>query len=228
MISKSKAFGTILMVALVMSGLAASTASAGAMTSTGKTRLTGEDTHVKLTAFGLAVECPIRYDMGNANETPHGLVSSGATTFTMQPTFLLTCASYIGETLLPTTVTMNGCDFVVHIGSALGVGFWYKATTDIVCPAGKEIELHAYTNVAHATTVCTVKVPAQTGLGNGTLEVFGNVLELKGPIKGIKATKTGILCGGTAETSSGEQDITAVISGTNEAGAATAISLSGS
>lgn len=227
MISKSKVFGAILMVALAMSGLAASTASAGAMTSTGKTRLTGEDTHVTLTAFGLAVECPIRYDMGNVDETPHGFVASGATTFTMKPTFLLTCASYIGEVLAPTTVTMNGCDFVVHIGSALGIG-WYKATTDIVCPAGKEIELHAYSNVGHGTTICTVKVPSQSGLANGTVEAWGNILELNGPIKGIKATKTGILCGGAAETSTGEQDIKATIIGTNEAGTETGISLSGS
>jgi hypothetical protein len=227
MTRKLKVLGIAMVAVCAMSAVMASVASAGAFTSTGKTKLTSTESAATLTAFGLKVTCHAVYHFGNVNETPHGFVSSGATTFTVAPTYT-SCNSFIGETNAPTTVTMNGCDFVLHIGARIGAGPKYVLTTDIVCPAGKEIERHSYTSAAHSSTVCTVKIPAQTGLSNQTVETSGSNFKIGGPLKGIKATKTGILCGGAGETTTGEQDVNAEISGTNEGGTATAISVSGS
>jgi hypothetical protein len=54
----------------------------------------------------------------------------------------------------------------------------------------------------------------------------GGKITLGGTVGGIKATKTGILCGGTAETNSAEVHGDAVVSGTNELGEPTAIEIS--
>lgn len=226
MTRKLKVLGIAMVAVFAMSAVMASAASAGAFTSTGPTVLKAVEKEATLTAFGLKVVCEPDYEVGIVGETPHkkGL-PSGSTTFTITPVYTA-CNSFIGETKAPSTVTMNGCDFVLHIGALIS-GTKYKGTADVVCPAGKEIEVHAYTSVAHSSTVCTVKIPAQAGLENGTVESTGGVLKLAGPVKGIKATKTGILCGGAGETTTGEQDLNATVTGTTEGGAATSVSLSG-
>jgi hypothetical protein len=227
MTHKLKVLGIAMVAVFAVSAIMATAASAGQFTSTGKTKLASTEKEATLTAFGLKVTCHSFSDIGNVNETPHGFISSGATTFTVTPT-LTGCFSFIGETKVSSTVTLNGCDSVLHIGSIIGGGPRYNGSGDIVCPAGKEIEIHAYSSAAHSSTLCTVKIPAQSGLSNGTIETSGSNLKLGGPVKGMKATKTGILCGGSGETTTGEQDISAEITGTNEAGSATAISVSGS
>jgi hypothetical protein len=152
-------------------------------------------------------------------------VASGATTFTVTPTYT-GCNAFIGETKAPTTITTNGCDFVLHIGLLLTPPR-FAISYEIVCPAGAQMEIHSYTSSTHASTICTVKIPAQTGLTNGTVETSGSNLHLGGPVGGIKETKTGILCGGAGETTVGEWDVNDTIIGKSGGGAATAISVSG-
>lgn len=53
----------------------------------------------------------------------------------------------------------GGCDYVFHAGTISGEGE-STGTMDIVCPPGQEIEI--------VTSVCTVSVPGQTGLGSVT------------------------------------------------------------
>jgi hypothetical protein len=227
MILKFKGLALALVAVVVMSLAIAFTASAGQFTSSGKVKLTATESAVVFKLFGFQLVCEAHYDIGGVSETPHGLIPSNVTTFTVKPGYK-TCSWFIGETKAPATVTMNGCDTVIHLGAIIGAGPKYNLVTDIACPAGKEIEMHAYTSAAHSSVICTVKVSAQTGLINGTAETSGSNLKLGGPVKGIKATKTGILCGGSAETTAGEVVISTEVTGTNEAGAATAVSVSGS
>jgi hypothetical protein len=225
--SSAKALGFAVVFLAFISTLFSSVAQAGeqgVLTSTGLTLDGAEATPGKFTAFGFKVECKGTYTGHRYNETPHQVIPPEATTVTVTPAYN-ECSSFIGETKAPSTVTMNGCDYVVHIGGTLGAGKW-ATTTDIVCPEGAQVEMHAYTSAAHSSTICTVKVPAQTGLTGGFVtNLAAGKLTLGGPIKGIKATRTGILCGGPAETNAAEEDLDVEVSGT-EAGGPAAVEIS--
>ena len=128
--------------------------------------------------------------------------------------------------IAPVTVMANGCDGVTKIGETISAGKW-GGTGEIVCPEGKQIEILAYTNASHTSTICTVKIPPQAGLAGGFVEnIAAGKITLGGTVTGIKATKTGVLCGGAAETKSAEVHGDAIVSGTNKAGEATAIEIS--
>jgi len=229
MIRNLKILGLSLLAVFAMSAMVASAALAGELTSDGKVKLSATENPVVLTAIaGQKIECHAVYTIGKVGVTPHPeFMTLPASTFTVSPDYSA-CVSVIGELKAPGTITMNGCDFVWHIGAKIETGK-YGFTVDIVCEAGKEIENHGYSSAAHSSTVCTYKIPAQTGLTGGTVKnVSGGKIELGGPINGLKETRTGILCGGNAETKEGRWDIGAVISGTNEAGAATSIEVTGS
>jgi hypothetical protein len=122
---------------------------------------------------------------------------------------------------------MNGCDYLLHLTTTDPANpGWYKVDTDVVCPAEKEIEMHVYTSAAHSSTICTVKFKAQTGLQGGlATNVAGGKVTLKGPFTGIHVTKTGVLCGGTATTTTGELDIKAILEGRNAANEPKSISI---
>ncbi len=226
MIRNLKALGLALAVVLATSATVASAASAaGQLTSDGPVKLTGTSAGGAATAFGFKVECHEHATVGAVGETPHGFLTPPVSAFTVQ-TQSTNCVATIGATVAPATVTANGCDGVTKIGETISAGKW-GGTGEIVCPESKQIEIHAYTNSAHTSTICTVKIPSQAGLTGGSVEnIAGGKITLGGTIKGIKATKTGILCGGTAETNSAEVHGDAVVSATNKAGGATAIEIS--
>jgi hypothetical protein len=228
MIRNLKGFGAALLLAVfAMSAVAASAASAapGVLTSDGPVKLTGTSAGGAATAFGFKVECHEHATVGAVGETPHGFLTPPVSSFTVQ-TQSTNCVATIGVTIAPATVTTNGCDGVTKIGETISAEKW-GGTGEIVCPESKQIEIHAYTNSAHTSSICTVKIPPQTGLTGGSVEnIAGGKITLGGTVKGIKATKTGVLCGGTAETNSAEVHGDAVVSGTSNAGEATAISIS--
>jgi hypothetical protein len=226
MIRNLKAMGLALAVVLATSATVASAASAaGQLTSDGPVKLTGTSAGGAATAFGFKVECHEHATVGAVGETPHGFLTPPVSAFTVQ-TLSTNCVATIGATVASATVTTNGCDGVTKIGETISAGKW-GGTGEIVCPESKQIEIHAYTNSAHTSSICTVKIPPQTGLTGGSVEnIAGGKITLGGTIKGVKATKTGVLCGGTAETNSAEVHGDAVVSGTNKAGEATAISIS--
>ena len=201
-------------------------------------RLTGTDTineRSKLKALGQEVLCHGHYGAGKENETEefepgkfrHKEVSEKLKTLTVEPTYT-NCEGIIGATKAPATVTMNGCDYLLHLGLTVSAGVW-AVTADLVCPAGKDIEIHAYTSTAHSSSICTVTIKPQTGLEGGTAQ---NVLEngrwkvtLQGPFKKIHAERSGVLCGGAATTTEGELFIHAILSGTNKNNEATDITI---
>ena len=228
MIRNLKVLGLSLVAVFAMSAMVASAASAGELTSDGPVDLHATENPAVLTAIaGQKVECHATYTIGNVNETPHAtFITLPKANLTVTPDYT-NCVSVIGELKAPLTVTMNGCDFVLHIGAQLEAGK-YSGTADVVCEGSNQIEVHAYSSAAHSSTVCTYKIPAQTGLTGGFVKNAAGKVELGGPVTGIKATRTGILCGGTAETKEAKQDIGVVVSGTNEAGAATNIEVTGS
>ncbi len=231
MIRNLKVLGLALVAVFAMSAVAASAASAaGSLTSDGPVTVEATEASAKLTAFGnQKLECAATYTVGNVNSTS----SPGVHKPLILPTSALTiiphytkCSAYINNvTQGSATVTMNGCDFVLNIGVKSGTK--YPGTVDIICEVGKEIEVHVYSSVAHTTSVCTYKIPAQKGLVGGFAENSGENVKLGGPVTGIKVSKTGILCGGTKEETGATQDIETEAKGTNGEGKATKIEVTG-
>jgi hypothetical protein len=195
------------------------------LTSDGPVKLTGTESSFTITAFNTQkVVCHAHYDLGGMFETPHGVTTLPASEFTVTPTFS-SCTGYIGETKAPATITLNGCDEEWYLGVAGGpfetstvVNIWCSETTSA-------IEIHAYSNSEHKTSICTYKIGPQSGLvGSFTKNLSGGTVTFGGAsVTGVEVSRTGILCGGTASTNGGEFDSDAVVSATNEAGEATAI-----
>jgi hypothetical protein len=232
MIRNLKALSLILVAIFATSAIVASAAMAGQgeLTSDGKVKLTGTDntgTPGKITWFGKEVSCHGHYAIGNVNETPHGFITPPVTTVTMVPTYS-DCTSPSPTGTFEATFTMNGCDYVLHLGT--GTAPTYATTTDIVCPEGKVIEEHTYQvgDIAHTKTpLCTDKVGPQTGKTGTTVTNEGGKLKLSGTITGLKVRQEGVLCGGVHETETGTLSVSAIVEGTNEEGGATAIEISG-
>lgn len=227
MIRDLRYLGTVLVAVLAMSSVAASAATAetAKLTSDGPVKLTGTTTSGIARAFGFTLVCHEHATVGAVNETPQGFVTPPLSTFTVQ-TESTGCIATIGAIEAPSTVVTNGCDGVTHLGETIAANKW-GGTVDIVCPEGKQIEINSYTNASHTSLICKMKIPPQTGLKGGSAENLGEgKVGLSGFGEGIKATKTGILCGGNGETNSAEVTGTAVVTGTNESGKATAIEIS--
>jgi hypothetical protein len=214
------------------------------LTSDGPVTLTGTETGVeanRLTAFGAFVECPgSTYTGHRYSITPHMLISSGATTFTLTPKYKEVKGAEpncIGSLGTRATVDMNGCDYVAHLGETTPaeneVGT-YGVTFDVVCPAGKEITITVWLSEGAHTTEpaapkCIIHIPSQNGLSGAHATDTGNgTIDLTGPIKGItaKQTRNSLLCPAGTHTATAEFDLDVNVTGKNEAGAATAISLS--
>lgn len=221
MISKLKSLAAALAAVALVSAVTASFASAqaGLFTSDGPANLEGFQVlggGNQFTAFGLTVECP------NATAKAEN-VQSGAKTITVSavnPSF----ACSVGG--LKATVTTNGCDVLLHIGSTIGGGEGkYSGTGDLVCPVGKSAEMHVYASASNENVqTCKLLMPPQTGLTGGYAVNKAGGIEVGGPVKGIKVTKSG-LCG-SAETLEGQIDGSATVTGTNVEGSPTEIALS--
>jgi hypothetical protein len=226
MIRNLQILGLALVAIFAMSATAASAASQGELTSDGSVSLTGTDSTAFRIKFIKEQEyyCHTHYTIGKEDVTPHGFVTGSLTTLTMAPQFS-DCEMVIGANEGPGTFTMNGCDFLLHIGK--GEAGVYGTTLDLICPAGNVVEFHSYSNESHTTTVCTFKLGAQTGLTGATAKNTGEGITLNGTFKGIHDTRTGLLCGGTLESKEAELEIDALITGKNAEGKATSISLTG-
>jgi hypothetical protein len=245
MIRNLKALGLALATVFAIGAVAASAASAaqGFLTSDGPVTLNGVETGAvganQLTAFGIGVECPgSTYTGHKYNVTPHQFIPTHATTFTLTPDYNQPNCQLHGLTLTA-TVTMNGCDYVAHLGETNGPADTYNVTYDIVCTTSREdktpedITIEAWTaGESHNNApVCVIHIPEQAGLIGGVAKDTTNgTIDLTGTVKGIHATETAStshpsLCpGGTTENA--KFDIDANITGRNEAGGSTEIGLS--
>ncbi|HET8862607.1 MAG TPA: hypothetical protein VFM94_05095 [Solirubrobacterales bacterium] len=156
----------------------------------------------RFTAFGLVVECP--------QATGAGDVGEASETITVFPSNPGPCTA--GG--FPATITTNGCDTLLHIGETT-MEDRYSGTVDLLCPAGKSIEMHVYASATHSLKLCQYRIFEQVGLGGGTVtnDTKGHLI-LGGAITGITIKKTG-LCG-AAETQEGIFEGEATVVGTNK------------
>ncbi len=235
MIRNLKALGLALVAVFAMSALAASAAQAvttdGEFTSDGKVTVTGHGTESLTFEAGQKLTCTGHHTVMPENQTPWNFFNPGAglTTLTDQAHYS-NCVAQVGAQTLPATVTTNECDFLLHIGETtapLNTGT-YTVTPTVKCKnQGETIEVHVYQQASHATSVCTYKVGEQN-LAPGKLHstnIAGGTIEVSGEVTGITASRTGVLCGGTKETKAAIQHANTILTGTNEAGGATAISV---
>jgi hypothetical protein len=219
MICNLKALGLPLVVVFAMSAMAASAASAaeGKFTSDGLMTLKGTETGEaganKLEAFGQRVECPGSTYTGHHVGTPNP-ISNGEVSVTIKPTYV-NCWDQASNLLF---IDMNGCDYMFKDATSVNTSGTYSILVDIVCPAGKQIEVTG--------GFCTLNIGAQTNkagfhltnTGSGTTDD----VDLTGEIKTIKASA----CGGLLNTEAGIQKSDVTIKGFTTGGVETGVTIS--
>jgi hypothetical protein len=224
-----KALGLVLTAIFAMSALGASAASAqNVLTSDGPFTLDMYETGVgqnATTMFGEKIECQGTIYTGHTyNVTPHMPIQGGASTITVTPHYNnANCTAFPGPR--KATITMNGCDFVFHIGDTIGFD-QYALSADIVCPVGQKIEKHVYVGPNdEAATWCTYTIGPQAGLPGATItNTTGfNDVDISGSFKNIHVVKHGMCGAGT--TNFGEWDIDLTVVGTGPGGMPTGITV---
>jgi hypothetical protein len=158
------------------------------------------------------------------------------TTITVKPTYS-GCHSNIPLIgVVPMTVTMNGCDYLLHLTKDTPSGT-FTADTTITCPPNKEIEVHVYQDHANHTSntsLCTKKYPAQNP--GGTIDLTNKAaggttpkdyLELDINISGMTSsiTPAGAICG-VAHNATGTLTGNATLKGTTAVGASQGLTVS--
>jgi hypothetical protein len=191
-----KALGLALVAVFALSAVAASAAYAEGVSeltpqSNQHVIITGhQEKVIYKTAAGQEVTCEkITYD---------GTINGNTATLTLEPTYS-SCHTTFPK--FPTTITMNGCDYLIH-GQLTKPAGTFQASTDIVCPSpgGVEstIEVHIYSNVGHTELLCTATIKGQTGLTTITIRNTAGTpddVTLESNLTGIQATSHQALCG---------------------------------
>lgn len=229
-----KALGLALVALFAISAVVASVASAqnGRITSTGPVTLDATEIVGQVnagTAFGGETKCPGSIGTGHEVGSTTKGVPSGAETITITPDFnQAACVAILSGTTHKMTVTMNGCDSVIRIGSTTGVADTYSGTGDIVCPAGASIIEDEYFSAANENLkICEVTIGPQTGLSGPTVkDTTTGDLEIHGTLTGVHMTQSGAGCVGGSSTTTGEAHANLTVKGTNAAKGSTNISLS--
>jgi hypothetical protein len=157
-----KAFGLAMAAALALSAVVAS----GAQATTASVRagsypatLTGEQKTVNVWSVGGGVR-----KTSCKTAVFHGTLTAAADPVTLTPTYA-ECNSEPGG---PVTFTMNGCDYDLYPNSV--TASTGTMTTDLTCPAGKEVEMYLYENAekhVKGEPLCRYDIPAQTNLSAG-------------------------------------------------------------
>ena len=184
-----KALGLALVAALALSAVAASTASATQAHLTSKDGVSTFRVHGHqladvvggpISAFTApnGTHDEIKCATGTYDEL--GAFAAKFTEISVTPTYT-GCRTGGG---LWATVTHNGCSFKFHTLTKTGTDFSAKA--DLVCPAGKQVEVHVYLFSNHTFPVCTLDMAAQTGLEGVTLTNEGNHIRIEGKASKIK------------------------------------------
>ncbi|HET8861995.1 MAG TPA: hypothetical protein VFM94_01945, partial [Solirubrobacterales bacterium] len=184
---------------------------------------TGSESANGFTMLSSSFRCPgSTYTGHKYNATPHELIPSGELTATITPSYK-NCVSITEASTLPSTVDMNGCDYVVNIGGEVSEDK-FAATTDIVCPAEKSVQLTVFVSAAHSLRVCTYTIkaqPALTGLNAVTTTPSAEDFDLEGTLAGIHVARSG-LCG-AATTTEGKLDLDLTVKGLDSKGGSTAV-----
>jgi len=151
--------------------------------------------------------------------TLSGTQSSFSATLTVVPSFS-ECTTFGAAS---GAINPNGCSFTLHAGSKWTAQ--YVGSVDVGCPAGKAIEISGGN--------CAVSISAQSGLNTVGLTNAGSPSTVKASLEAAKlkynVTNDGFGCplSGVGAGEDGTLGGTAVISATNSAKAAVALSVSG-
>jgi len=168
MIGNLKTFGLVLVAVLALGALWVSMAQAAKMTAGTNTKAENTAFYLetkiepaKAQAFGVETKCE------SVEFTGEQVLPSE--TETMEATIEgCTTAGF------PSTVTTNGCVFVMNIEESIGEEE-FSATTDLECPGGQFLEIETWFSAsAHSegkTPVCIVKASSQTGIQDLDLKV---------------------------------------------------------
>jgi hypothetical protein len=240
MIRNLKALGLALVAVFALSALAVSAASAqeqGELTSDGPVTLTGTETGTPINdnffrnSLGAKITCAGSTYTGHkvltTKETEEGkkhqLLKTGDKEATVTPHYAKLCQTHIPILgTRPTTVTTNGCDFNIKVGTTTPAGNkegTYGATASVKCPVDKAIVVHIYKagSVNHPVgdAICTITIgekasepgkPHTGALVNQNLTGIhlthttaggADDFDMSGLVTGIHEEHFGTLCGGT-------------------------------
>jgi hypothetical protein len=231
MIRNLKVLGLALVAVLAFSAVIASAASAnkqgflttengGAVTLDGVEDGTNALVDPTLEEGKNPVECPGSTVTGHKlNVTPHELILNKSTEATVTPNFV-NCHSGTHKI----TVTMNECDFVFRVGETTKEETHspYALSVDVVCPAGKKIEVHVYfAETNENLSLCTYTIGSQTIKGFDIAnEVSGSTTldTLTATGEGTVSVERHGVCGEHTEPFNTKQIINYTITGTTAAG----------
>ncbi|HYJ21922.1 MAG TPA: hypothetical protein VEW07_07865 [Solirubrobacterales bacterium] len=169
---KFKAIGLALIAVLALSAFSA-TAAQGAEVTAGAypATLTGKDVKTKHGELArLTIGNGARYvecESASLSATLAG--PAGQTEVSVSPSYA-GCFSN-GLTAVPATVTVNGCTFKLHATTKT------EGQATVVCPEGKQIEVHVYENHTKHTEnkpICTYDIAAQGPITGAKLGVINS------------------------------------------------------
>jgi hypothetical protein len=236
-----KALGLALVALFAFAAVAASGASAQRLTTEGGKAVTltatetGSTFENSLTTFGFRFHCPGSTITGHKKLTEvetatkrHELIPNLSTEVTLTPHFR-NCTTEEGASRFSTTVDMNGCDYLLTVGTLVSVDT-YRTEFHIVCPPNRFIEVTQFSSASHALRVCAEKITTTTPTSHAhirnTPAAAGtrNDLDIVGTFTDIEAHKSG-LCG-SATTKEDVQHINLTVKGVDSLGAQTGITIS--
>lgn len=200
MVRKLKVLGIAAVAVLAMSAVVASAAHAatGKLTATEyPATLTGEQVGVNKFVIAAGVRT-----VTCKKATFHGTIKEAADPVTLTPTYS-ECHAAPNE--IPATVTMNGCDYSLKANTVTSTTG--TLTADLLCPAGKDVEIHLYENATkhkENSPLCQYTVKEQLNLpageyhneGSGSTEDVTATLKANPVTTVTKGSK--ILCGAAA------------------------------
>lgn len=220
MIRNIKALGLAFVAVFAMSAVAASAAQAAGSFNWDSGTTTLERTSNESQVF---TTTPGKVTCSEVVATATGLTGTSATSVT---TTSLTysnagagdkCSGPFGT---QPKIEMNNCNYVFHAEETVGGSeSKVEGKTDIACPGTSQIVINAL--------LCTIKVPAQTGLSNTVFEnnaTSPTSVVINPSITGIHYTTSGASCGTHTETN-GTYGGKVTVVGKNSGGTTTNVSV---
>lgn len=215
MIRNLKALGVAMAAVFAMSAVMASAASAQQAYLTADTALAGIDgkdigaaSANRLTAFSTYTQCSeVNYSGSILGES-----SDHGTTATAIPDYKGCKSSALG---FGTTVAMNDCHYIFHLGETTGEGDTYGVQSTLICEGEGNPEVTINVFGSHCTITITPSEAGYSGL-HATDTTEGDIV-LNGTVEGIKAHATGN-CPETGTTENAKLDTNVTVTGDPEVG----------
>lgn len=231
MIRNLKMLGLSLAAVVVLGAVSASAALAqtqGMLTTDGASVTlditeTGAAGSNAITVGGTKIECAGTTYVGHEAGSTTKPVPNKAKEVTVTPTYK-TCQATVKKVVFPGTITMNGCDYVYHIGNTVAANT-YATTADIVCPAGQVIQIEFFMDAKHTIKLCETTINPGVGLAGPhlTSTPADDDVDVVGS-EAAKGKESGVGCEETGEVTD-KFDIDLTAKGTNSTGGATGITV---